>query len=114
MLEREPEHRVSVGQLGVRPDRRPRAGDRLGEPALGTVDGCQRGVRVGQLRVVADGLLEAGGDEDFTVQDLNDVMRRDKKSVGGKLRFIIPTRLGAVELIDNVPEALVRDVLVGR
>jgi hypothetical protein len=27
------------------------------------------------------------------------------------LRFILPTRLGEVKLFDDVPEALVRDVL---
>ncbi len=42
------------------------------------------------------------------------VMRRDKKSAAGKLRFILPTRLGEVKLVGDVPEALVRDVLEGR
>jgi 3-dehydroquinate synthase len=51
---------------------------------------------------------------DFATDDLVAVMRRDKKAVGGKLRFILPTKLGEVKLFDNVPEALVRDVLEGR
>jgi 3-dehydroquinate synthase len=38
-------------------------------------------------------------------------MRRDKKSVGGRLRFILPTRLGHVALFDDVPEAQVREIL---
>ncbi|MCE9564553.1 MAG: 3-dehydroquinate synthase [Planctomycetes bacterium] len=42
------------------------------------------------------------------------VMRRDKKSAAGKLRFILPTRLGEVKLVGDVPEELVRDVLEGR
>ncbi|AMV28284.1 3-dehydroquinate synthase [Gemmata sp. SH-PL17] len=42
------------------------------------------------------------------------VMRRDKKAVGGQMRFILPTQLGAVKLFDNVPEPLVRDVLESR
>ncbi len=38
-------------------------------------------------------------------------MRRDKKAAAGELRFILPTRLGHVELVDDVPEALVYEVL---
>jgi len=43
--------------------------------------------------------------------DILDRMKLDKKTVGGKLRFILPTRLGHVELFDNVPEKEVRAVL---
>jgi 3-dehydroquinate synthase len=39
------------------------------------------------------------------------VMRRDKKNVGGRLRFVLPTRLGHVAAFDDVPEAQVREVL---
>jgi len=39
------------------------------------------------------------------------VMARDKKSLGGRLRFVLPSRLGHVELVDGVPEHLVRQVL---
>jgi len=39
------------------------------------------------------------------------VMRRDKKAAGGRLRFILPTRLGEVKLFDDVPEALIREVI---
>jgi 3-dehydroquinate synthase len=42
---------------------------------------------------------------------LIDVMRRDKKASAGQLRFILPTELGHVELVDGVPEELVREVL---
>jgi 3-dehydroquinate synthase len=38
-------------------------------------------------------------------------MRSDKKAVAGRLRFILPRRLGEVALFDDVPEAQVRDVL---
>jgi 3-dehydroquinate synthase len=38
-------------------------------------------------------------------------MRRDKKNVGGRLRFILPTRLGEVAPFDDVPEAMAREVL---
>jgi 3-dehydroquinate synthase len=40
------------------------------------------------------------------------VMARDKKAAGGQLRFVLPTRLGHVELVGNVPEADVRAALV--
>jgi 3-dehydroquinate synthase len=42
---------------------------------------------------------------------LLDAMRLDKKTVGGKLRFVLPTRLGHVELVDGVDESIVRAVL---
>lgn len=38
-------------------------------------------------------------------------MRLDKKNAGGKLRFILPTRLGEVRLFDDVPEEDVAAVL---
>lgn len=38
-------------------------------------------------------------------------MRLDKKSVGGQLRFILPTRLGEVRLVADVPEIDVRRTL---
>jgi 3-dehydroquinate synthase len=40
-------------------------------------------------------------------------MYRDKKSQHGKLRFVLPSRMGHVELVDNVPEASVRQALAG-
>jgi 3-dehydroquinate synthase len=38
-------------------------------------------------------------------------MRLDKKTLGGKLRFVLPTRLGHVELVPGIEEAVVREVL---
>jgi 3-dehydroquinate synthase len=49
--------------------------------------------------------------EKWPIDELISVMRTDKKSVAGALRFILPTRLGAVALFDNVPEADVREIL---
>lgn len=40
-----------------------------------------------------------------------DRMRLDKKTVAGRLRFVLPTRLGHVELVGNVGEEDVRAVL---
>ena len=39
-----------------------------------------------------------------------DRMKLDKKTVGGKLRFVLPKRLGHVEVVSDVPEATVREV----
>lgn len=47
----------------------------------------------------------------FTADAAIGRMRLDKKSVAGKLRFVLPTRLGAVETIANLPEEDVRAVL---
>ena len=45
------------------------------------------------------------------VNEVLDRMRLDKKTVGGRLRFVLPTRIGHVDLVDNVPESAVRAVL---
>jgi 3-dehydroquinate synthase len=38
-------------------------------------------------------------------------MRSDKKAEAGRLRFVLPRRLGEVQLIEDVPESDVRAVL---
>jgi len=38
-------------------------------------------------------------------------MQLDKKSVGGQLRFVLPTRIGHVETVADVPVGLVRETL---
>jgi 3-dehydroquinate synthase len=48
----------------------------------------------------------------WPADDLLATMRKDKKAIGGKMRFILPTRLGEVALFDDVPETDVRDILV--
>lgn len=40
---------------------------------------------------------------DLNRQALMDAMQHDKKTVGGRLRFVLPTRIGHVELVDDVP-----------
>jgi 3-dehydroquinate synthase len=62
-------------------------------------------------------LLEALG-LPLTVPDVDhDVliraMQKDKKTEHGKLRFVLPTRLGHVELVSGVPSDLVRSALAG-
>ncbi|MEI6241455.1 MAG: 3-dehydroquinate synthase [Planctomycetia bacterium] len=43
--------------------------------------------------------------------DLLAIMGRDKKTVDGRLRFVLPTRIGHVELVDGIDADLVRSVL---
>ena len=38
-------------------------------------------------------------------------MRLDKKTEGGKLRFVLPSKLGRVEVVKDVPEEIVREVI---
>jgi 3-dehydroquinate synthase len=45
------------------------------------------------------------------VDQVLDRMLLDKKVAEGKLRFVLPNRLGCVELVSDVPEADVRAVL---
>jgi 3-dehydroquinate synthase len=45
------------------------------------------------------------------VEDWLAVMRTDKKAEAGRLRFVLPRRLGEVALFGDVPEQDVRDVL---
>lgn len=51
---------------------------------------------------------------EWRTDELIAVMRRDKKAAAGQLRFVLPSRIGAVELVDGVPESAVRAVLEGR
>ena len=62
-------------------------------------------------------LLEAVGlptkllTNSLDVESVLDRMRLDKKSVGGKLRFVLPSAIGHVELVNSVPETDVRALL---
>ena len=60
-------------------------------------------------------LLDAFGlptrPQPWPIDELLATMRKDKKAQAGKLRFVLPRRLGAVELFDEVPEIEVRQVL---
>ncbi len=40
-----------------------------------------------------------------------DVMRSDKKALAGRPRFVLPTKIGHVELIDNIDPRLVRQAM---
>lgn len=47
----------------------------------------------------------------WPIDDLLATMRSDKKALAGKMRFILPKKLGAVALFDDVTDAEVRNVL---
>jgi len=47
----------------------------------------------------------------FAADDILQKMRLDKKTVDGKLRFILPTKIGHVKTVKDVPEETVREVL---
>jgi 3-dehydroquinate synthase len=47
----------------------------------------------------------------WPIDEMIAVMRSDKKAVAGRLRFVLPCRLGEVALFDDVPEEQVREVL---
>jgi 3-dehydroquinate synthase len=50
----------------------------------------------------------------WSADDLIAVMRNDKKAAAGRLRFVLPKRLGEAALFDDVPEPDVRSVLDAR
>jgi 3-dehydroquinate synthase len=49
--------------------------------------------------------------ERWPVEQLLSVMQSDKKNIDGRLRFVLPHRLGEVALVDDVTEAEVRRTL---
>jgi 3-dehydroquinate synthase len=38
-------------------------------------------------------------------------MRRDKKNIAGKLRFIIPTAIGQSEIRDDISQDMLQEIL---
>jgi len=51
------------------------------------------------------------GTDPVTVERLLEVMGRDKKAVAGRLRFVLPSRIGQVDLVAGVEPRAVRRVL---
>lgn len=64
-----------------------------------------------QLRLLKAFHLPTRPPKPWLVEDLIATMRLDKKAQAGRLRFILPRRLGEVALFDDVPEADVTAVL---
>ena len=67
-------------------------------------------ISVRQIRLLQAFSLPIGPKQ-WPIDDLIATMRKDKKAVDGKMRFILPTKLGEVALFDDVPESEVRAVL---
>ena len=44
-------------------------------------------------------------------EGFSETILRDKKAEGGKARFILPTKIGHVELVDNIPPKVAYDVM---
>jgi 3-dehydroquinate synthase len=49
--------------------------------------------------------------QEWKEDEILEVMRNDKKVVSGRMRFVLPQRLGSATLFDDVPESDVRQVL---
>lgn len=47
----------------------------------------------------------------WPADDLLAVMRSDKKALAGRLRFILPCRLGEVTMVEDIPESEVKQVI---
>ena len=91
--------------------------------AIGMARAARLAARIGRIpaEIVArqDRLLRAMSlpvDPDGSLREaapLIAVMARDKKTVGGRLRFVLPSRIGHVDLVEGIDETLVRGVLEG-
>ena len=75
----------------------------------------KQGLIEGQVTARQKQLLEHFGlptaPRRWPVEDLLTTMRSDKKNVAGRLRLVLPRRMGEVALFDDVPEEKVRQVL---
>ena len=64
-----------------------------------------------QVRLLAALGLPVAPLADWSVAAVIEAMYRDKKAVAGRLRFVLPTAIGQVKVVENVPDELVREVL---
>jgi len=91
---------VSVGMIYA---------SRLAEK-LGRITAAETERQVKLLKAV--GLpVELPANCNFSADDILQKMLLDKKTVGGKLRLVLPTEIGHVETVTNVPEEAIRSVL---
>jgi 3-dehydroquinate synthase len=83
-----------------------RLSERIGvaeEPVAGPITKALDGIGLGRpLPVPISG---------HTPDTVFDLLRHDKKFRGGKLKFVLPERIGSVRIVDDVPEDDVRAVL---
>jgi 3-dehydroquinate synthase len=64
-----------------------------------------------QIRLLKRFRLPTQASHQWDIDEMIAAMYRDKKTLHGKLRFILPTRLGEVRTLDDIPEEQVREVL---
>jgi len=90
--------------------------------AIGMVGACRIAEGMGMLKKEARGRIEhligkAGLPcrikVGLSIDSIIEVLFLDKKVRGGKVRFVLPERIGRVVVRDDVPEDIVRDVITG-
>ncbi|MDG2388578.1 MAG: 3-dehydroquinate synthase [Planctomycetaceae bacterium] len=77
---------------------------------LGRITGQESARQVNLLKAVGLPIELPAGCE-FSADDILQKMLLDKKTVGGQLRFVLPTEIGNVEMVKGVAEETVREVL---
>ena len=69
---------------------------------------CRRGALAERDRTALAGLIASLGPlppvADVPIRAMLDTMKHDKKMVGGRLHFVLPTAIGAVTVVDDVTE----------
>jgi 3-dehydroquinate synthase len=64
-----------------------------------------------QIALLDQFQLPTKSKKEWKIDDLIACMYRDKKTKGGKLRFVLPSKLGNVETVNDVPVETVRQAL---
>ena len=64
-----------------------------------------------QVRLLERFGLPTAAKPEWPTDKLLEAMRWDKKATAGRLRFVLPTRIGEVVVRDEVAELLVRESL---
>ena len=67
-----------------------------------------------QIKLLQAFELPIAPKSNWPTQELIASMYRDKKTQAGRLRFVLPTRIGEVKTFDDVPESQVIEVLASR
>jgi len=90
--------------------------------AIGMVGACRIAQEMGMLKKEArdkiEHLIEKSGlpgriGVKLSVDDIIQVLFLDKKVQAGKVRFVLPERIGRVVVRNDVPEDIVRNVIIG-
>jgi 3-dehydroquinate synthase len=75
---------------------------------LGLIDDA---VTVRQIRLLQSLGLPVSTRSEWSIDAMIEVMRRDKKSLDGRLRFVLPTTIGHVRLVEGIDEEWVVQTL---